>query len=719
MQMPSKILCCIAAICALTSGCRKPRAPASKAAPSASAGSVQAPAPPAEAGLTAELRQLIELSKSTLSRDEKRARLKAVLEKFPANHSREREDLIVQAVARGALDPPEWTTVTSNYKGRRAQIQVTTDALTILGVRFDVTAEGAQRIADQLHAILPTPRILQLVWEQAAVRIEPCTLPPDEKMASTARMIQHSDCVDQRIAGRTGMVANEGKHWVLSNRIAGKDNLAANYGWFMRGRRPVQTVGTRHDTAHTDYSQILRLVKPIIHVDGREIDIRHVGRSPELWGLVSDEGPLLVWRATRPGATTEPNQNPIAAAPPPKPGDPATVQVTLKSKGMPLDLDHLPTTTTALRRNTFQRRLESSLRMRPEDIPEAAYISAAAAACGGRDLFFELMNEVAVDAEELAQTKAQIVQGLTCGKALTPQIHNGASVYEVEYAYESVPSGFALLAVPDDSFREKLLYPPLSPTPSGVHRAYCNDDEGGGARSVCQDGARSRLLLAVNNGYLAAYAREVPSLLDRLSSSHADTRDVAELASLFLEPTDADEVAVAKGGQCGFAMEFASIELSPDETSRQRVLDAINRNAQLCGSQASGSILHSSRRLSFWAKDEAAAAAIQQALKQRALEVRFEAGVAMPTRADQREFNKAMRTAAARTAHNARLEVVGRRLSVTLTLVPNAEETRAMAKFLDARAARAKAAAELVLALAEGRLPTAEQLKSFQLPAGG
>src|SRR6478752_7503309 len=714
--MPSTFLgrVAVVATCALTSACSKPSAPATKA--SASASSV--PVSSAEAGLTSELGQLIELSKSTLSRDEKRARLKAVLEKFPANHSREREDLIVQAVARGAFDPPEWTTITSSYKGRRALIQVTTDALTILGVRFDVTAEGAQRIADQLHAILPTPRILQLVWEQATVRIEPCTLPPDEKMASTERMIQHSNCVDQRIGGRAGMVENEGKHWVLSNRIAGKDNLAANYGWFIRGRRPVQTVGTRHDTAHTDYSQILRLVKPIINVDGRDIDIRHVGRSPELWGLVSDEGPLLVWRASRPGATPTPNENPVAVAPPPKPGAPETVRVTLKPKEMPLGVDQLPTTTTALRRNTLRRRIQSSLRMRPEDIPEAAYVSAAAAACGGRDLFFELMNEVPVDPEALAQTKAQIVQGLTCGKALTPQIHHGASVYEVEYAYESVPSGFALLAVADDSFREKLIYPPLSPTPSSVHRAYCNDDERGGARSVCQDGARSRLLLAVNNGYLAAYAREVPSLLARLSSSHSPTPEVAELASLFLEPTDAEEVAVAKGGQCGFAMEFASIELSPDETSRQRVLDAINRNALLCGSQSSGSILHSSRRLSFLAKDEAAAGAIQQALKQRALEVRFETGVPMPTRADQQEFNKAMRTAAARSARGARLEVVGRRLSVTLTLEPNPAEARAMANFLDDRAARAKAAADIVLGLAEGRLPTAEQLNGFQVRAG-
>lgn len=164
----------------------------------------------------------------SLSPAEKRARLQVTLEKFP-EHSKEREELIVAAVARGAIDPPEWTTIVSNYQGRRAEVEVTNDALTILGVRFDVTAEGAQRIA-----------------------------------------------------GRKGLIVNVGKHWVLTNRITEKNNLAANYGWFMKGRRPIQTVGTRHDTAHTDYSQVLRLAKPMIRVDGREVDIRRVGRSPEL-----------------------------------------------------------------------------------------------------------------------------------------------------------------------------------------------------------------------------------------------------------------------------------------------------------------------------------------------------------------------------------------------------------------------------------------------------
>jgi hypothetical protein len=699
----------LAVACSFGGGCRKSSAPSPRPAESASR------VPDAGAGLTEELEQLIQASKSALTPAEKRARLAVVLAKFPVDHSKEREDLIVAAVARGAYDPPEWRTITSNYKGRRAQIEVSTDALTILGVRIDVTAEGAQRIADALGTILPTPRILQLIWEQAEVRLDPCNSNPDKTMASTARMIQHSECVDQGIAGRKGMVANEGKHWVLSNRIAGKENLAANYGWFVKGRRPIQTVGTRHDTAHTDYSQIVRLVKPAMKVDGREIDLREVGRSPELWGLVSDEGPLLVFRASKPGETPSPDQHPVAAAPPPAPGDPKTVRVTLKSEGMPVDPGQLPPTTKALRRSTFQRRIVSSLRLRPSDIPEVAYASAAAAACGGRDLFFELMNEVSVDLAELEQTKDSIRRALACGKALMPAIRAGATTYEVEYDYESAPSGFALLAIPDDSLREKTIDPPLSPTPAGVHRAYCTDDEGG-PRSVCQDGARSRLLLAVNHGYVTGYAREVPSLLQTLAEPRPLPPATADLVAFFLEPSSAEEVAVAKGGHCGFALDFTSVELSPDETARERALDAINDNAVFCGTQVSGSILNSSRRLVFLARDEAAAGAIESALKQRALEVRFEVGVAQPNRPDQQEFTQAMRATAARSARSAKIELQGRHLSFAATLAPNAAELLGMAKLLDARAALAKRAADVVQGLAEGKLPTARELEGLGAP---
>ena len=582
-------------------------------------------------------------------------------------------------------------------------------------MRFDVTAEGAQRIADELHAILLTPRILQLIWEQADVRLEPCTLPADAKMASTARMIEHSKCVDDRIARRKGLIVNVGKHWVLTNRIAEKKNLAANYGWFVKGRRPIQTVGTRHDTAHTDYSQVLRLAKPLIKVDGREVDIRRVGRSPDLWGLVSDEGPLLVWRVSRPGVASRPNDNPVAAAPPPEPGDPKSVRLSLKPYGFPIAVEQLPSTTTGLRRTTFERRLFKSLRMRQDDVPEAAYVSFAAAACGGRDIFFELMNQVSVDRDELERNLASIQQSLACGKALAPHIHGGTGVYQIEYDYESAPSGLALLPLSGDSLREKLVYPPLSPTPSGVHRAYCNDDEGG-PRSVCQDGARSRLIYAVNDGYLAAYAREVPSLLETLTKSRAPSPKVAELAALFLEPSGAEEVAFAQGGSCAFAMDFTAWALSADETSRQRVLDAVNDNATVCGTQAWGNIVSLSRRLVFVAKDAAAALTLAAALKRRNAEASRQTFTSLSRRKAQVEFDQARRSAETRGLRSGKVEVEGLRVSMTVTVEPNEAEYGAMSPLLDERRATARRAAAVVKHLAEGKLPPAEELATYIAP---
>jgi hypothetical protein len=669
----------------------------------------------ARLGIGKEVDTLIALSRTELSPEEKRAHLLVALEKFP-EHSKEREDLIVLAVAGGAVDPPTWTTIVSNYQGRRAEIEVTTDALTILGVRFDVTAEGAQRIADRLHAILPTPRILQLIWEQADVRLTPCTLPSDAEMASTARMIEHSKCVDQRIAGRKGLIVNVGKHWVLTNRISEKRNLAANYGWFMKGRRPIQTVGTRHDTAHTDYSQVLRLVKPSMRVDGREVDIRQVGRSPELWGLVSDEGPLLVWRASRPGASPSPNDNPVAAAPPPAPGDPKSVRLTLKLDEFPVGVEQLPSTTTGLRRSTFERRLLRSLRLRPDDVPEEAYWSYGAATCGGRDIFFELMNQVGVDFEELERTRDSIKQSLACGKAMAPHIHAGAGVYQIEYDYQSAPSGLAFFTLPADSLRDQLVYPRLSPTPVGVHRAFCNDDEGG-PRSVCQDGERSRLILAVNNGYVAAYAREVPSLLETLTKSQAPSPKVAALAALFLEPTPAEEVAIAEGGSCAFALDFTAWALSADETSRQRVLDAANDDAVFCGTQAWGTIVSLNRRLVFVAKDEESAQALAAALKRRNAEASRQAFTSLAHREVQVEFDQARRSAEARALRSAKLETQGLRVAMTLTVEPNEAEFHDMSPLLDERRATAQRAAAIVRNLAEGTLPTAAELATYLPPS--
>jgi hypothetical protein len=268
----------------------------------------------------------------------------------------------------------------------------------------------------------------------------------------------------------------------------------------------------------------------------------------------------------------------------------------------------------------------------------------------------------------------------------------------------------------DESFREKLVYPALSPTPAGVHRAYCNDDEGG-SRSACQDGARARLLLAVNNGYLAAYAREVPSLLDALTKPRPPPPKVAELAAFFNEASQPEEVAAAEGGSCAFAMDFSLLELSADETSRQRVLDAVNDNTALCGTHSWGPVSSPNRRLVFVAKDEAAAKTIAAALKRRALEASNEAVASAPNREAKTEFDKARHSVGARAARAAKIAIEGRRLSVTVAAAPNDAELRAMSKLFDERRAKAKSAASVVRNLAEGKLPSAGELDAFRAPS--
>jgi hypothetical protein len=101
-------------------------------------------------------------------------------------------------------------------------------------------------------------------------------------------------------------------------------------------------------------------------------------------------------------------------------------------------------------------------------------------------------------------------------------------------------------------------------------------------------------------------------------------------------------------------------------------------------------------------------------LKRRASEASREAVTANPNHDEQTEFDKARHSAGARAARSAKLELEGRRLSVTVQVTPNDAELRAMSKLLDARRTMAKRAAEIVRNLAEGKLPSAQELETFQ-----
>jgi hypothetical protein len=248
---------------------------------------------------------------------------------LPVTPGASREGAILDAVTAGQARLV-WTTIEARHLGHIATIRVSEDALAIGDaddwVRVTVNHTTAQQIADHFNALLPTTRISDLIFGHAAVRLTPCLQHADADMALTSRMLQHHEAVELKRAGRPGLVSTVGKDWVVTNRLVGRPDRSANYGWHDSAAPNGlvwQPLGLAHDRWHVDYSQVVRLVDRNIEVDGVARDLVDVLRDPELAPLVSSEGPISLWRLEAVPLTGSGGTIPVS---PPPPAGPRTLR---------------------------------------------------------------------------------------------------------------------------------------------------------------------------------------------------------------------------------------------------------------------------------------------------------------------------------------------------------------------------------------------------------
>lgn len=234
---------------------------------------------------------------------------RAILARFPADAGPEREAKILEAVRAGHFAPIHWAPITNSAGKNRIRFYVSTDVLKLGNekdaVRVSATHATAQRIADLLGTTLPTSLIVDLIHHQAVAKVPPCLRSITSR---TSAMLEQDECVSRRLreaaptwTGAEGAASTLGKDWVLTNRLLEQPGKrkAANYGWFdAHAPNGVlwQPVGLAHNDEHVDYSQLLRLVRRDVEVNGQPMDIYEVLKDPELAWLLSKEGPLKVLR---------------------------------------------------------------------------------------------------------------------------------------------------------------------------------------------------------------------------------------------------------------------------------------------------------------------------------------------------------------------------------------------------------------------------------------
>ncbi|MBQ48906.1 MAG: hypothetical protein CMP10_16070 [Zetaproteobacteria bacterium] len=162
----------------------------------------------------------------------------------------------------------------------------------------------ANQIAREFGFILPTPLMVDKIYEQSQVRLNPRPMKPGPHMTSNSYYRSHNMTISRQIGGTKGkLIAGHKKDVVISKVLGKRNNRIAIYGWHRLSGEPIQPLSTAHHSAYADYSHGIRLVSNKVKINGKLYYFKDVLKSPQIAGLFSSEGPLNINKLMRKALT--------------------------------------------------------------------------------------------------------------------------------------------------------------------------------------------------------------------------------------------------------------------------------------------------------------------------------------------------------------------------------------------------------------------------------
>jgi hypothetical protein len=154
----------------------------------------------------------------------------------------------------------------------------------------------ALRVAGAFGFTLPTPKLVDAIYRQAPLHLEPQPLPASEAMRSTAYYKLHDALIAQQRRAIAEpletLTAGHKKDLVLTRRSWSLPDRVAIYGWHRLDAWPIQTLSLVHGARYADYSHGVRLVSVVAYVDGRPCSVVDLLQDARLAPMLSDEGAI-------------------------------------------------------------------------------------------------------------------------------------------------------------------------------------------------------------------------------------------------------------------------------------------------------------------------------------------------------------------------------------------------------------------------------------------
>lgn len=197
-------------------------------------------------------------------------------------------------------DKSHWVPVEFTRAGHRVRVRVAPDYFSVgvtAPVRVPLDPQTAQRIADALGAMLPTPNLVDAIWEAAPVKLGVHSQSPGEgESRNSNRLVAAINAaVDRDLAARgnpQGLRAGHMKDIV----VPVNPGHVSIYGWHGTDPGVVQGYNAvSHDDDYMDYSHGTRLVDRQAVIDGAARDLSAALADPALRGVFTRE-PTTAWR---------------------------------------------------------------------------------------------------------------------------------------------------------------------------------------------------------------------------------------------------------------------------------------------------------------------------------------------------------------------------------------------------------------------------------------
>ena len=173
-------------------------------------------------------------------------------------------------------------------------------------VRVPLTPITAERIAARFDCTLPTRKMINDIYAQSDLKLEPRPLTLEREAVKT--FVEHNAIIETQRQGKPlGLLVSGIKKDVVTTPLLRlHPSHVAIYGWHKPDGNPIQPLTTIHRDTYVDYSHGLRLVKQNLLADGKPATLKTVLSDPHLRFLLSDEEPFISENTPMPSADAAP-----------------------------------------------------------------------------------------------------------------------------------------------------------------------------------------------------------------------------------------------------------------------------------------------------------------------------------------------------------------------------------------------------------------------------